>query len=124
MPPERSDESWRDAALLLDIMLAAEDALTFVAGLDEGAFLASALHQSAVIRKLEVVGEAAGKVSKGFCAAHPEIPWRQMTGLRHRLIHDYDAVRLDIVWRVTREMLPRLIAILRPLIPPKSDDER
>ena len=61
-------------------MLAAEDALSFVAGLDESAFLASDLHQSAVIRKLEIMGEAAGKVSKAFCTAHPEIPWTQMTG--------------------------------------------
>jgi len=50
--------------------------------------------------------EAAGKVSNAFCAAHPEIPWKQMTGLRHRLIHDYGDVRLDIVWRVVREHCP------------------
>ena len=123
MPPDRSDESWRDAALLLDIMLAAEDALSFIAGLDERAFLASGLHQSAVIRKFEVMGEAAGKVSNAFCAAHPEIPWKQMTGLRHRLIHDYGDVRLDIVWRVARGTLPGLIARLRPLIPPKTDHD-
>jgi len=124
MPPDRSGESWRDAALLLDIMLAAEDALAFVAGLDERAFLASGLHQSAVIRKLEIMGEAAGKVSKSFCTAHPEIPWAQMTGMRHRLIHDYGDVRLDIVWRVTKETLPGLIAMLRPLIPPKTDHDQ
>lgn len=123
MPPERSGESWRDAALLLDIMLAAEAALSFVAGLDERAFLASDLHQSAVIRKLEIMGEAAGKVSTAFCAAHPEIPWKQMTGLRHRLIHDYGDVRLDILWRVVGETLPGLIAMLRPLIPAKRNDD-
>jgi len=121
MPLDRSDAGWRDAALLLDIMLAAEAALSFVASLDEQAFLTSDLHQSAVIRKFEVIGEAAGKVSTAFCAAHPELPWRQMTGLRHRLIHDYGDVRLDIVWRVAREMLPGLIASLRPLVPPKTD---
>jgi len=121
MPPEDSGESWRDPALLLDMTLAAEDALSFVAGLDERAFLASNLHQSAVIRKLEVIGEAAGRVSKSSCAAHPDIPWREMTGLCHRLIHGYGDVRLDIVWRVTTEMLPGLIAALRPLIPPDSD---
>ena len=119
MPPD-GDESWRDAALLLDMKLAAEDALGFVASLDEPAFLASALHQSAVIRKLEVLGEAAGRVSRSFCAAHPEIPWREMTGLRHRLVHGYGEVRLDIVWRVTTEKLPGLIATLCPLIPPDS----
>ncbi len=62
MPADRSDESWRDAALLLDRALAAEGAVSFAAGLDEAAFLASDLHQSAVVRKLEVLGEAAGKV--------------------------------------------------------------
>ena len=121
MPPENSGESWRDPALLLDMVIAAEDALSFVAGLDERAFLASNLHQSAVIRKLEVIGEAAGRVSKSFCAAHADIPWREMTGLRHRLIHGYGDVRLDIVWRVATEMLPGLIAALRPLIPPDLD---
>ena len=69
MPPDQSGESRRDAALLLDMALAAEDALSFVAGLDESAFLASDLHQSAVTRKLEVIGEAAGRVSKSFCTA-------------------------------------------------------
>jgi uncharacterized protein with HEPN domain len=123
MPPKRSGEDWRDAALLLDIMLAAEAALSFVAALDERAFLGSDLHQSAVIRKLEVMGEAAGKVSAAFCAAHPEIPWKQMAGLRHRLIHDYGDVRLDIVWRVTKEMLPALVATLRPLIPARTDQD-
>jgi uncharacterized protein with HEPN domain len=123
MAPERSGEDWRDAALLLDMMLAAEGALSFAAGLDEAAFLASDLHQSAVVRKLEVLGEAAGKVSKSFCAAHPEIPWREMTGLRHRLIHGYGDVRLDIVWQVVATRLPGLIAVLRPLLPPESDHD-
>lgn len=123
MPPDRSDESWRDAALLLDIVLAAEAVQSFIAGVDERAFLASDLHQSAVLRKFEVMGEAAGNVTKAFCAAHPEIPWKQMTGLRHRLIHDYGDVRLDIVWCVARQTLPGLIAMLRPLVPPNTDDD-
>ncbi len=121
MPPDRPGAGARDPALLLDMRLAAEDALAFVAGLDERAFLMSDLHQSAVIRKLAVIGEAAGKVSKAFSAAHPDIPWREMTGLRHRLIHGYGDVRLDIVWSVTTQRLPGLIAALHPLIPPDSD---
>ncbi len=119
MPPDGSDESWRDAALLLDMVLAAEGALSFATGLDERAFLASDLHQSAVIRKLEILGEAAGRVSKSCCAAHPEIPWKEMTGLRHRLIHGYGDVRLDIVWQVVTETLPGVVAALRPLLPPE-----
>lgn len=122
MPPDRFGEGGRDAALLLDILLAAEAIQSFIAGLDARAFLTSDLHQSAVIRKFEVMGEAAGKVSKALCAAHPEIPWKQMTGLRHRLVHDYGDVRLDIVWRVAQNMVPEVIALLQPLVPPKSNN--
>jgi len=112
------DTTGRDTALLLDMLLAARDAVGFLAGLDETQFLASRLHQNAVIRALEVVGEAAAKVSPGFRAQHPEIAWREMTGMRHRLIHGYAEVRLDLVWTVAREHLPPLIAMLEPLVPP------
>ncbi len=69
----------RDAALLLDMLLAARDAQGFAEGLDESSFLASRLHQNAAIRSLEVIGGAAGKVSQATRAAHPEIPWRDIT---------------------------------------------
>ncbi|KJS38449.1 MAG: hypothetical protein VR70_10075 [Rhodospirillaceae bacterium BRH_c57] len=103
------------------MVLAAEDALGFVEGMDQAAFDASRLHQNAVIRSLEVIGEAAGKVSPALCLEHPEIPWREITGMRHRLIHGYADVRLDVVWAVLRNRLPALIATLRPLVPP--DDQ-
>jgi uncharacterized protein with HEPN domain len=111
----------RDAALLLDMLLAAHDALTFVEGLDEMAFLESRLHQSAVIRALEVIGEAAGRVSAATRAAHPEIPWREITGTRHRLIHGYADVDLDHVWSVLRDDLAPLIATLEPLVPREDE---
>jgi uncharacterized protein with HEPN domain len=107
----------RDAALLLDMLLAGRDARSFVEGLTEPAFLNSRLHQNAVIRSLEVIGEAAGKVSAETQAAHPEIPWRDMTGMRHRLIHGYDEVRLDLVWVVIRDRIAPLIAALERLVP-------
>lgn len=112
-----ADLSARDAALLLDMLLAARDARSFVEGLDEAAFFASRLHQNAVIRSVEVIGEAAGKVSAATQADHPEIPWRDITGMRHRLIHGYGDVRLDLVWKVVREHLEPLITQLVRLIP-------
>jgi uncharacterized protein with HEPN domain len=69
---ESSAES--DASLLLDMWLAARDAHAFLAGLDQRTFMASRLHQNAVIRSLEAIGEAAGKVSAATRTAHPEIP--------------------------------------------------
>lgn len=107
----------RDTSLLLDMLLAAQDARGFLAGLDEPAFLASRLHQNAVIRSLEVIGEAAGRVSPTTRSAHPQIHWRDITGMRHRLIHGYADVRLDLVWTVATTHLEPLIAALEPLIP-------
>lgn len=107
----------RDAALILDMALAARDAIGFVADLDEPAFLASRLHQNAVIHSLAVIGEAAGKVSPDFRAAHREIPWRDITGMRHRLIHGYAEVRLDMVWAVIKGRLPFLLKALAPCLP-------
>ena len=118
-----AERSYRDAALLLDMLLAAQDALGFVTGLDEAAFLASRLHQNAVIRSLEVIGEAAGKVSPALRATQPNIPWRDITGLRHRLIHGYDDVRLERVWMVVTQDLEPLIAALTPLVPEEGASE-
>lgn len=118
MPPDTGE---RDAALILDMALAARDALSFVADLDEPAFLASRLHQNAVIHSLAVIGEAAGKVSPDFRSAHPEIPWRDITGMRHRLIHGYAEARLDVVWSVVRGRLPALLDALAPFLSPDGE---
>jgi uncharacterized protein with HEPN domain len=112
-----ADLPLRDAGLMLDMLIHARDALDFIEGLDETAFLASRLHQSATIRALEVIGEAAGKVSKVTASAHPDIPWQDITGMRHRLIHGYGDVRLDTVWSTVRDWLPTLVRYLEALLP-------
>jgi uncharacterized protein with HEPN domain len=68
--------------------------------------------QDALIRELEIVGEAAGRVSSDLAQSHPEIPWKEITGLRHKLIHDYFTVDLGIVWRTAAHEA----AEVRPLI--------
>ena len=110
----------RDDALLLDILLAARDALEITSGLDAASFEASRLHQNAVVRSLEVIGEAAGKLSVKFRLAHPALPWRDIVNMGHRLIHGYGDVRLDIVWNVARTRLPELVAAIEPLAPPEN----
>lgn len=105
------------------MVLAATDALDFAGGLDQAGFNASRLHQAAVIRCIEIIGEAASKVSQPFRAAHPEIAWRDIIGMRHQLIHNYAAVRLDIARDVSQVRLPGLIATLKPLIPSSRNPE-
>lgn len=113
----------RDEPLLLDMLQAAGDAIEFVVFVDQTQFNAGKMLQYAVICCIEIIGEAAGKVSREFCNAHPEIPWSDIVGMRHRLIHNYSDVRLDLVWEVVRSKLPELIAVLRPLVPTDAGDE-
>jgi uncharacterized protein with HEPN domain len=109
---------WRDDPLLLDMLLAAGHARDHVGGLSRDEFLASKLHQDAVIRELEVLGEAAGKVSEEVRAEYPQIPWPLIVGLRNRLIHEYFRVKLDVVWGVVTTELPPLIEQLEAIVPP------
>ena len=68
--------------------------------------------QSALMRELEVLGEAAGRLSTEFVKAHSEIPWREITGIRHKLIHDYFEVDTEVVWRTVTENVPAVIPLL------------
>lgn len=69
-----------------------------------------------LVRLLEIVGEAAGRVSEATRDQHPEIPWADIVGLRNRLIHGYDAVDFDILWNIVRDDLPPLVATLRSIV--------
>lgn len=113
----------RDTALLLDMLLAARDARSFLEGLDEERFLASRLHQNAAIRSLEILGEAANKVSSATRALMVEVPWREMIGMRNRLIHGYGDVRLDLVWIVLRDRVDPLIEFLEKVVPKESGEQ-
>ena len=71
-------------------------------------FMVSPHWQDAVIRQLEVIGEATKRLTEETRAAHPYIPWRRVAGLRDVLIHDYRFVDLDETWRVVQDDLPKL----------------
>lgn len=73
--------------------------------------------QLSLVRLVEIVGEAAGRVSLSTRQRHPQIPWPQIAGMRNRLIHGYDFVDYDILWQTVSEDLPALVAALQPLIP-------
>lgn len=108
----------RDEAALLDMARAASKALEFRGSLGQREFLADEKTQSAVLHQLLVLGEAAKRLSSGFCAKHPQIPWRLIAAMRDRLIHAYDAVDIQEVWVVVDRDLPELTKKLQPLLPP------
>jgi uncharacterized protein with HEPN domain len=71
----------------------------------------------ALVRLLEVVGEAANRATSEERLLCPSIPWSQIVGLRNRLIHGYDAVDFDVLWGIVSEDLPKLIAALEIVLP-------
>jgi uncharacterized protein with HEPN domain len=70
----------------------------------------------ALTRLLEIVGEAANRLSEDTRGKYAQIPWPQIIGLRNRLVHGYDAVDLDILWDIARQDLPPLIAALERIV--------
>jgi uncharacterized protein with HEPN domain len=86
-------------------------------GLDFEKFLADENLHLACVHLVQVIGEAASRVSAGTRAHHPGVPWRQVIGMRHRVVHDYLEVDLEIVWKVISEDLPRLLAVLEGVAP-------
>lgn len=72
----------------------------------------------AVERSLEIIGEAASRVSNEFRDAHPEISWKGMKGLRNVLIHEYGEIKHERIWVVATERVPDLIKLLEKLVPP------
>jgi uncharacterized protein with HEPN domain len=116
-----------DRTRLLHIRGSIDHALEFTAeGRD--AFFADAKTQHAVVRALEVIGEAVKGISEPIQEAHPEVPWRQIAAMRDRLIHGYFTVDLKIVWSVVenelRPLRQKVETILQQLPPdpgPTSD---
>ena len=80
---------WRDEAYLLDMLLAARKIQAFTVDVDETGFQANEVLQHAVLRLVQIIGEAARKVSPDFKQSHPQIPWQEIVGMRHLLVHEY-----------------------------------
>jgi uncharacterized protein with HEPN domain len=105
-----------DTELVRDMLEAARRISSYTAALTYETFLADTKTQDAVTRNLEIIGEAVRKLSDELRDAHPNIPWRSMSGLRDRLIHDYFGVNFDIVWEIASHELPQVVPELEKIV--------
>jgi uncharacterized protein with HEPN domain len=99
----------------------ARQARSKVEGIDRATFDADENLRLALAYLVQIIGEAARQVSDEGKAAHPEVPWREITGMRHRIVHDYMNVNFDVVWSVVTDDLPDLIVVLEPLVSPPEE---
>lgn len=113
---------WRDDASLLDMLLWARRAVGYTSDVSEVAFRDDSLVQDATIRCVQLVGEAAARVSGETRGAHPEVAWSTIIGIRNRLVHQYGRVDLSTLWVTATQDCVRLVGQLEPLVPSEPGD--
>lgn len=89
--------------------------LEYIAGKDQVSFEEDSMAHDAVVRQLEIMGEATKNISQDFRSEHPDIPWSDMAGMRDILIHQYINVDLSIVWKTASEDIPQLKTLIQKL---------
>ena len=114
--------SRRDSEVALVQMLDhARGAMTLSKGKSAQELVNDRLLNLAIVRLMEIVGEAANRVSNEKRSEHPEIPWTQIISLRNRLIHGYDAIDYEILWQILKYDLPELILSLERILKQADD---
>jgi uncharacterized protein with HEPN domain len=103
----------KDDLVFIDhILLCIEKIQDYTIDLSQEDFNDNELVQDAVIRNIEIIGEASKKISKDLKAQYPEVPWKVMSGMRDKLIHDYFGVDVDVVWKTVKEDIPYLKSLI------------
>lgn len=97
-----------DKAYLLHILEAISDTEKFIEGITQEEFYENKEKQYAILRALEIIGEATKNLSKEIKTRYQNIPWKDIAGMRNKLIHEYFGVKLELVWKTVRNKLPEL----------------
>ncbi len=98
----------RDVIYLGDILDAIRRIEGYTAGVKKKEFIEHLMMQDAVMRQIEIIGEASNSVSDEFQEKHPELPWFQMRGIRNKIVHDYRGINLQVIWETVKNDLPAL----------------
>ncbi|MCT7983865.1 DUF86 domain-containing protein [Laspinema sp. A4] len=106
----------QDLESLIDIENAAKRILRYANGIEPTELITNDEKVSAILYQITIIGEATKRLSMEFRQQHPEIPWRNLAGMRDVIVHEYDQVDLDIVWDVIHGEIPQLLVQLKPLV--------
>ena len=112
--PNQAQRSWR--SLVRDMISFSESALSYAEGLGKDELLTAQPNYDAILWNITLVGEAASSVPIAVTGAHSEIPWQEIVGTRHHLVHGYFRINQDIVWDIVDTHLPTLLPQLRTLL--------
>ena len=112
----------RDSASIYDMLDAARSVSQIILGVSFHSFISDRKLYRAVEREIEIIGEAANRVSEALKTANQDVPWAKIIGTRHRLAHEYDEIRLEIIYRIATvhlaDLTPQLERMLASLPPP------
>jgi len=106
----------RDQESLIDIATAIRRILRYTADVNRADLEANDEKLSAILYQITVIGEATKRLSQPFRRQHPEVPWREMAGMRDVIVHEYDQLDLDVVWDVVENKLSELLQSIEPLL--------
>ena len=106
----------RDQDFLNDICEAVQRIVAYTKGMTAKRFLKDIKTQDAVVRNLEVIGEATKNLSSRLRKTCPQIPWKELAGVRDKMIHHYFGISYEIVWKIAREQLPQLLPQIEALL--------
>lgn len=112
----------RDLHSLLDIIISAKLALSYLQGITKSELIHNIQLQDSVLRRLEIIGEAAGRLSEDTRQRLAQIPWPEIVAMRNRIIHEYDKINLEIVWRTVQQDLPLLLEQLEQVVPSENNN--
>ena len=104
-----------DSLLIKDMLESGIKATEYLGNQNYEKFSNDTLLQDAIARRLEILGEAASQISKEFQKSHSEFDWKGIIGLRNRLIHGYDYVDVEVIWKILKEDLPDLISKIKSM---------
>ena len=112
-----------DVEFLADSKEAIVRVTSYMENLSYDQFLADKKTQDAVVRNLEIIGEAAKNISKELKTKHSQIPWKDLAGVRDNLIHHYFGVNFDIVWNIVKQELPQVLSQLEEILKNEYDQQ-